>query len=55
MGLYVVFLHKAVLTSFAALVESELAERANFATFVDSMAAEVAALDSNMQDFEKQA
>ena len=51
MGLSVVFLHKAVLevphravlASFATMVESELAERANVATFVDSMAAEIAA------------
>ena len=63
MGLYVVFLHRAVLevprmavlASLAAMVESELAERANFATFVDSMAAEIAAWDSNMQGLEKQA
>ena len=51
MGLYVVFLHRAVLglphmtvlASLAAMVESELAERANFSTFVDSMTAEIVA------------
>ena len=50
MGLYAVCPHRAVLevprmavlASLAAMVESELAERANFATFVDSMAAEIA-------------
>ena len=51
MGLYVVFLHRAVLevprmailASLAAMVESELDDRANFPTFVDSMTAEMVA------------
>ena len=51
MGLYVVCPHRAilevprmaVLASLAMMVEFELAERANFATFVDSMDAEIAA------------
>ena len=51
MGLYVACLHRAVLevphmavlACLAAMVEFELAERANFVTFVDSMAAEIAA------------
>ena len=51
MGLYVVFLHRvvlevphmAVLAILVSMVGSELAKRANFSTFVDSMAAEIAA------------
>ena len=62
MGLYAVCPHRAVLevphmtilTIPATMVGSELAERANFATFVDSMTAEIVAQDNNMQGFEKQ-
>ena len=48
------FLHKTILASLASMVGFEQAEMANFSTFVDSMAVEVVALGSNMQDFEKQ-
>ena len=55
MDLLADFLHKTLLASLAAMVGFEQANMANFATFVDSMVAEVVALGSNMQDFEKQA
>ena len=55
MELLVVFLHRTVLAILATMVGFEQAEMANSVTFVDSMAAKVAALDSNMQDLEKQA
>ena len=62
MGLLIVFLHRAVLVvphmtvlaSLAAMVGSRQDEKANSTTFVGSMAAEVAAWDSNMQGLEKQ-
>ena len=55
MELLAEFLHKTILTSLAAMFGFEQVEMANFATFLDSMDAEVVALGSNMQDFEKQA
>ena len=55
MELLAEFLRKTILASLAAMVEFEQDEMANFATFMDSMATEVVALGSNMQDFEKQA
>ena len=55
MELLAEFLHKIVLSSLATMVGFEQDEMANFATFVDSMDAEVVALGVNMRDFEKQA
>ena len=54
MGLLDEFLHNIVFTNLVSLFGFEQVEMANFATFVDSMAVEVVALGSNMQDFEKQ-